>query len=277
MTRPYVEVIGDPIAHSKSPLIHNFWLEKLGIDAEYRATHVRPDELADYFARRRGDAAWRGCNVTIPHKQTALDLLADKDRRAAAIGAINTVYRTGDRRLVGTNTDSVGVGEAIRELTLIGADVCVIGAGGAARAAFSQLAASRCAAVLILARDPRKALQTASEFDIFAVGVEFAPGSTALCEASLLINATQLGLEGQDAMPDFLLAELAEMPRDAAVFDMVYSPVETPLLAQARALGLRTIDGLQMLVGQAAAAFELFFGRTAPREHDAELRALLTS
>jgi shikimate dehydrogenase len=276
MTRPYAEVIGDPIAHSKSPLIHNFWLAKLGIDAEYRACHVRPNELADYFTRRRGDAEWRGCNVTIPHKERVAALLDSIDVRAASVGAVNTVFRESGGALGGSNTDVDGVAEALGDIDLAGREVCVIGAGGAARAAFKVLAESRCAAVRVLARDPEKAVVVARAFDLLVAGVPFKANSTALCEAGLLINATQLGMTGQQPMPAFVIDELAEMAEGALVFDMVYAPLETELLLAARALGHRTADGLTMLIGQAAAAFEKFFCQPAPRQFDAELRELLT-
>ena len=275
MGRPYAEVIGDPIAHSKSPLIHNFWLEKLGIDAEYRACHVRPDELADYFARRRGDAEWRGCNVTIPHKVSVLEFVDVSTGAAIAVGAANTVVRSPDGRLSATNTDVDGVAAALIGLDLTGQDVCVLGAGGAARAAFHELAQLRCW-VLGWARDPEKAVAVGRDCGGAVVGVPFVKGSTALSGAALFINATQLGMAGQDEMPQFVRDELGQMDPDGSVFDMVYHPQETRLLASAKLLGLRTIDGLTMLIGQAAGAFEMFFGQPAPREHDAELRALLT-
>lgn len=274
--RAYAEVIGDPIAHSKSPLIHNFWLRKLGIDAEYRACHVRAEELEDYFAQRRRDAEWRGCNVTMPHKEGVVPLCDTVSRQASRIQAVNCIYEQ-QGRFVGENTDVDGVSEAVGKAKLVGAEVCVIGAGGAARSAFQFMSEARAAAVLVMARDSVKALSVAKQFDIFAVGVPFAPRSGALSGARLLINATQLGMAHQEAMPEFILAELADLDPDAAVFDMVYAPLETALLEAARKQGLRTVDGLTMLIGQAAAAFRLFFGQPAPREHDAELRALLTA
>jgi len=277
MSKPYAEVIGDPILHSKSPLIHGFWLEKLGIDAEYRACHVRPEELQDYFARRRGDAEWRGCNVTIPHKQEVGQLLDGMDSKARAIGAVNTVYRAEEARLSGTNTDVDGVAEAIAGLDLKGQEVTVIGAGGAARAAFVLLAKSDCASVHVLARNPEKAVKVADACGLFAAGHVLAPDTPALCESILLINATQLGMTGQERMPSFILSQLDELAEGALVFDMVYAPLETDLLAAARRKGIQTSDGLVMLIGQAAVAFEKFFGQPAPREHDAELRALLTA
>jgi shikimate dehydrogenase len=276
MTRPYAEVIGDPIAHSKSPAIHNFWLGKLGIDAQYRACHIGPEELADYFTRRRGDAQWRGCNVTIPHKEQVADYLDAVDARATMVGAVNTVYRAEDGCLIGANTDIDGVAEAIGDLDLTGQDVCVIGAGGAARAAFTLLAERRCAVMLVLARNPDKAVRVSAQCGSPGTGVTFAAGSTALCEAALLINATQLGMTGQESMPGFILDELTDLAEGALVFDMVYAPLETELLAAARRLGFRTADGLTMLIGQAAVAFEKFYGQPAPRQHDAELRELLT-
>jgi shikimate dehydrogenase len=274
--RPYAEVIGDPISHSKSPLIHNFWLEKLGIDAEYRACHVRPGELETYFTERRQDPEWQGCNVTIPHKEQ-VGALADRvDEEATSVGAVNTVFRDGEGALVGTNTDVAGVDEALGGLDLAGEEVCVIGNGGAARAAFAALARRGPAAVHVLARDPDKAAKVANCFDFPGVGTKFAAGSPALYEARLLINATQLGMTGQERMPGFVLTELDDLGEGALVFDMVYAPLETDLLAAARRRGIATADGLVMLIGQAAIAFEKFFGEPAPRQHDAELRALLT-
>lgn len=275
MTRPYAEVIGDPIAHSKSPLIHNFWLGKLGIDAEYRACHVRPGELADYFARRREDSAWRGCNVTIPHKERVAALLDRPDAKAGAIGAVNTVFRLAGGDLGGTNTDADGVREAIAAVP-DGRSV-VIGAGGAARAAFALLAGEGHASVTVIARNAGKARQAAADCGLTVDVAAFAPASGAFAKAALVINATQLGMTGEQPMPDAILDQITETAPDALVFDMVYAPLETALLQCARANGRRTADGLQMLVGQAAAAFECFFGTLPPRQYDAELRGLLTS
>jgi shikimate dehydrogenase len=143
MTRHYAEVIGDPIAQSKSPAIHGFWLGKLGIEADYRACHVRPEELADYLAARRADALWRGCNVTMPHKQAVMPLLDRIDPPADAIGAVNTILPLGDGQMAGTNTDAAGF------LEPLAADLAqthyfrmarVLGTGGAARAIIAALA-----------------------------------------------------------------------------------------------------------------------------------------
>lgn len=277
MTRPFAEVIGDPISHSKSPLIHGFWLTHLGIDAEYRACHVRPDELADYCLSRRADAAWRGCNVTLPHKETVARLVDRIDPGAVAIGAVNTVVRQSDGELVGHNTDVAGVAEAISGLASRDRPVVVIGAGGAARAAFACLAGMGFAEVRALARSPDKARVAAGDCGLPVRALPFAPGSGAFDGAGLVINATQLGMTGQAEMPEFVVDGLSRLAADALVFDMVYAPLETALLAAARAKGLRVADGLVMLVGQAATAFARFFRQPPPRERDDELRRLLTA
>ena len=277
MSLPYAEVIGDPIAQSKSPRIHGFWLQLLGIEAEYRAMHVRPADLADYLAQRRSDPDWRGCNATIPHKEALLPLLDRIDERARGVGAVNTVYRDAAGRLCGTNTDVDGIGEAIAGVTLDGRPATVIGAGGAARAAFALLAAKPCSHVRVLARTHDKALRAARECGLDAEILPFTAGSGAFDGSALVINATQLGMQGQDPMPGFVLGELDAMAQGGLVFDMVYAPLETALLAKARALGRQTSDGLVMLVGQAATAFEHFFAKQPPRDRDPELRRILTA
>jgi shikimate dehydrogenase len=276
MSKPYAEVIGDPISHSKSPIIHGFWLDRLGLEADYQACHVHGEGLADYLAQRRGDPDWRGCNVTIPHKAAVARLVDELDFRASAIGAVNTVVRRADGCLLGTNTDIDGVADAVAGIVIADRTVVVLGAGGAARAAFAFLAGRRCR-VRILARSPDKALRAAVECGLDAEVRPWAPGSGAFDEAALVINATQLGLRGQDAMPAFVLEDLTRAADDALVFDMVYAPLDTELLKAARTRGLRSADGLLMLVGQAAVAFEHFFGMPPPRECDAQLRAILVS
>jgi shikimate dehydrogenase len=272
--KPYAEVIGDPISHSKSPLIHNFWLSKLGIEADYRACHVRAEELADYFAMRREDPDWRGCNVTIPHKLSVLDFADEQDSRVAHVGAANCLWPRSQGRLCATNTDVDGVAAAIGAAR--SGKAVVIGAGGAARSAFVWLAGRAGLETTVLARSPDKARRAAEECGLKTQFPAFALGSGVFEGASLVINATQLGMTGQEAMPTFVLDELTSLQPEALVFDMVYSPLETGLLARARALGLGTADGLVMLIGQAATAFEHFFGQPAPRQYDAELRDLLT-
>ncbi|QNE33482.1 shikimate dehydrogenase [Sphingomonas sp. NBWT7] len=266
--RPYAEVIGDPVAHSKSPLIHRFWLEKLGIDADYRATHVLPDDLPAYVAARRADPAWRGCNVTIPHKIAMLDLVDDPGDVRGSIGAMNTVVRGEGGALFGTNTDAAGFYAPIADLDLAGAPVAVIGAGGAARAILFALARMDVGRVTILNRSP---LKGAALLGRFGLKGDALPLAAPLPAAKLLVNTSALGMAGQPPLD----LDLSPLPIGAIVYDIVYTPLETPLLQAAAALGFETIDGLDMLVGQAAAAFELFFGQPAPRAHDDELRERL--
>lgn len=277
MSRPYAEVIGDPIAHSKSPLIHNFWLEKLGIDAEYRACQVRTDELKPYFENRRADPHFRGCNVTIPHKQAVIPLLDGTDARARNVGAVNTILRDADGGLTGTNTDVDGTGEALAAAPVAGRIAVVIGSGGAARAALAFLAGSTCSLVRVVARSPDKAAEAVKRCGLPAEIVPLVEAAKAFAGASLLVNATQLGMEGQQAMPGFILDALEAMSPDALVFDMVYAPLETELLKTAGKSGFGTSDGLVMLVGQAATAFERFFRAAPPRHCDDELRGMLTA
>ena len=265
----YAEVIGDPIGHSKSPLIHGFWLKALGIDADYRATHVTPDGLGAYFAARRADPDWRGCNVTIPHKQAVLDHVEDRGDVRGTIGAMNTVVRAEDGALVGTNTDAGGFYAPIAGLDLEGRHAAVIGAGGAARAILFALARVGIGRVTILNRNVLKAAALLSSFRIKGDAL---PLGSPLPPVDLLVNASALGMTGQPPLD----LDLAPLPEDAVVYDVVYAPLETPLLAQARGRALDTVDGLDMLIGQAALAFELFFGAEPPRDRDEELRDLLT-
>jgi shikimate dehydrogenase len=266
--RPYAEVIGDPIAHSKSPLIHGFWLEKLGIAADYRATRVAPEDLPAFIQQRCADPLWRGCNVTIPHKVAMLDLVADPGNIRDSIGAANTVFRSEDGDLIVTNTDAAGFYAPIADLDLAGQPVVVVGAGGAARAVLFALSRLGVGKVTILNRSPLKAAALLGRFGLKG---EALPLSARLPEAKLLVNTSALGMEGQPPLD----LDLLPLPSDATVYDIVYAPLHTPLLDAAEARGLETIDGLEMLVGQAAAAFELFFGQPAPREHDGELRERL--
>lgn len=267
---PYAEVIGDPIGHTKSPAIHGFWLDALDIDAEYRATHVTPDGLAAYFDARRADPAWRGCNITIPHKQAALDHVEDRGGVRATIGAINTVVRAEDGALIGTNTDAGGFYSPIAGLDLEGRHAVVIGAGGGARAILFALSKVGIGRVTVLNRNVLKAAALLVGFGL--KGDALALGAP-LPAAALVVNASALGMTGQPPLD----IDLSPLPEDAVVYDIVYAPLETPLLAQARARALDTVDGLDMLIGQAALAFELFYGAEPPRDRDEELRALLIS
>jgi shikimate dehydrogenase len=277
----YSEVIGDPVAHSKSPLIHVFWLSKLGLKGDYRATRVAPGELAAFLSERRADPEWVGCNVTIPYKQDVLPLLDGVAAEAEAIGAANIVARSGADRLVGYNSDAEGFLEPLRPLLSqphLFRMARIFGAGGAARAVAHALS-GRGFTLVVAARDAKRAASLvgslggehhAVEFGHFGTPTNFVfDDRQGLLD--LIVNTTPLGMEGQPP----LALDWSHVPPGSIVYDLVYSPLETPLLAEARERGHRTIDGLRMLVGQAAIAFEHFFGRPSPREHDAELRELL--
>lgn len=268
MGQAYAEVIGDPIKHSKSPLIHGFWLKKLGILGDYRTQHVLAEGLADYFETRRNDPNWRGCNITIPHKIAALDHVTDPGGIRSSIGAINTVFRDEKGALVGTNTDAAGFFAPISEDEWAHRDAIVIGAGGAARAILFALAQADIGSVTILARSTLKAAALLSHFGLKGQVLKM---DAPLPPAELLVNSSPLGMTGQP----LLEIDLSPLPENAVVYDIVYSPLETQLLAQARNLGLDTVDGLDMLIGQAAFAFELFFGQAPPADCEDELRALL--
>lgn len=285
VTLPYVEVIGDPIVQSKSPAIHNFWLGKLGIAADYRACHVKPDELADYFAKRRNDSDWRGCNITMPHKQAAMAYLDAIDPQAKRIGAVNTVVRSADGRLTGYNTDAPGFLEPLRHLLdrqHLFRMARILGAGGAARAIVAALADEGFTLVLA-ARDPAKAQalldELAAKGEHHAVDLaHFAPETDFEFDdreglLDLIVNASPLGMAGQPP----LAFDFSHAPPGSVVYDIVTHPLDTPLLVEARGRGFPTVDGLAMLIGQAAVAFEKFFGTPAPREHDAQLREILTA
>jgi shikimate dehydrogenase len=272
----YAEVIGDPIEQSRSPLIHKFWLEQAGLTGDYRRTRVPGEELAGYFRDRRSDPDWRGCNVTIPHKENVLAHLDELEPRAAAIGAVNCVVRSA-RGLVGYNSDIDGIAEALDDAVLEGRKVAMIGGGGAARAAVAYLASRRVGEVAILVRDPKKAEPLRALAAGTSCEIARLESADAMFErAVVMINASPLGMKGCPGMPAELLAAASRHAAAATLFDMVYEPVATPFLGGGRRAGGRTVDGLTMLVGQARKAFELFFGEPPPRV-DAALRDLLTT
>ncbi|MEP2735276.1 MAG: shikimate dehydrogenase [Erythrobacter sp.] len=285
MSSPYAEVIGDPIAHSKSPLIHGFWLKKLGIDADYRAHHVTPDQLGDYLAERRQDANWRGCNATMPHKQALLKHLDAVEPQAKTIGAVNTLIRRESGELIGTNTDASGFLEPLQKVlaqTHLFRMARILGTGGAARAIITALA-SEGFTLVVAGRSPDKARTLLDE--LAADGEHHTPPLSHFAAPTdfefddregmldLIINASPLGMRGQAE----LAFDWSHAPPGAIAYDIVTDPLETPFLANARAAGHECIDGYAMLIGQAADAFEFFFGQRPPREHDDELRELLTA
>ncbi|WP_315899665.1 shikimate dehydrogenase [Qipengyuania gaetbuli] len=279
----YAEVIGDPIAQSKSPAIHGFWIDKLGLDADYRAHHVTADDLAAYLEVRRGDPDWRGCNVTMPHKQAVIPLLDRLEPLARRVGAVNTIVRAPNGALVGRNTDVAGFLEPLRErlkATHYLRMARILGTGGAARAIVAGLADEGFTLVLA-GRDTGKAKALLGELDAggehhvapldhFAKPTDFAFDDREGC-CDLVINASPLGMRGQPP----LAFDWSHAPPGSVAYDIVTDPVETEFLQHARSAGFETIDGLAMLIGQAAAAFTHFFGVEPPHGHDAELRERL--
>ena len=262
---PYAEVIGDPIDHSLSPSIHGFWIEALKLEARYDRRKVGRAELADYIAEQRHDPNWRGSNVTMPLKLDAVALADGAADWAVAAGAANLLMMR-EGKLVAANTDVGAIATLLSRLDQAKArmgSVILLGNGGAARAALVALKLVGISNVRIQARDLAAATKLAVEF-----GLEVEPELfTAPIVSDGLINATPLGMAGRDC----LNCDLDRMPNQGWVFDMVYDPVETPLIAAARARGLQCVDGLHMLVEQAATSFKLFFGKDAPRDRDAEL------
>ena len=264
----YAEVIGDPVAQSKSPAIHGFWLKALGIDGEYRAHQVARAELADYLAGRRADPAWRGCNVTMPLKLDALMLADDPTDRATAAGAANLLVHR-DGKLIAANTDVGAIRDLVAPLVTTGeaTPITLLGNGGAARAVLLALRLLGAGPVALQARDMADATRLAVEFRL-EEGPR--PFDTPI-DSRGLINATPLGMAG--IAPTRI--DIGGMPADGWVLDLVSNPLPTPLLVSAAARGLTVIDGLSVLVEQAADSFELLFGQKPPRDRDAELFAIL--
>lgn len=283
MNQPYAEVIGDPIAQSKSPVIHGYWLARLGLEGRYDRAHVKADGLGEYLATRRADPDWRGCNVTMPHKQAVIPLLDRLDPLAARIGAVNTIVPE-DGALVGYNTDAPGFLEPLREdlaRTHYFRMARVLGTGGAARAIIAALADEHM--VLVLAgRNMEKARSLLDELDPhgehhvapldhFADATDFAFDDREGC-LDLVVNASALGMTGQPP----LAFDTSHAPPGSVFYDIVTSPLETEFLKAARTAGFRTVDGLSMLIGQADHAFRRFFGAIPPRgDADVELRERL--
>ncbi|MDX8441812.1 shikimate dehydrogenase [Mesorhizobium australafricanum] len=265
-------VTGHPIAHSRSPKIHGHWLAKYGIDGSYQAIDVRPEDLAAFLGSLQRSGL-RGGNVTIPHKEAAFALVDRRDEAAEAIGAVNTLWLD-DGVLWGGNTDGLGFAGNLDQYAsgwAANGPAVVLGAGGAARAVIHALKQRGVKDIRIVNRTLPRALELAGRF---GAGVS-AHGADAvgelLADAGLLINTTSLGMHG-DAT---LSADPAGLPDHAIVTDIVYVPLETPLLAAAKARGLKTVDGLGMLLHQAVPGFERWFGRKP--EVTPELRRMIVA
>jgi len=251
-------VIGWPVVHSRSPRLHRYWLERYGIAGAYLPMPVRPGEEA---AALRGLAAlgFAGCNVTVPHKRAALALVDAPDDLARRIGAVNLVVVRPDHSLAGSNTDAAGFLDNLREQApgwqADGAAV-VLGAGGAARAVVAALADAGVPEIRLLNRTRGHAEALAAALGGPVAVRDWERRAAALEGAALVVNTTLLGMHGQAPLD----LDLAALPLDAVVCDLVYVPLETPLLAQARERGNPAVDGLGMLLHQAVPSFEAWFG-----------------
>lgn len=259
-------VIGHPIAHSRSPLIHNHWLEKFNIRGSYEILDVDPNALADFFERLRNDETILGCNITIPHKQNALSHLDQLTATARQIGAVNTVFKQ-NGQLIGDNTDAYGflanLDQFAPEWQQLAGEIALIGAGGATRALIHGLQSRTQNHIRIFNRTLSSAQQLAADFpgNISAHALQEIPEY--LPKITLLINATALGMKGE-TIPHLTLDLL---PENALVSDIVYTPLITPLLRAAKARNLTIVDGLGMLLHQAVPGFHAWFG-TRPHVDD---------
>lgn len=252
-------VMGWPVAHSRSPLIHNHWIHQYNLSGAYGAFPVAPSNLE---AALRGLRALglAGCNITIPHKVNAMAYVDWVHPLAQRMGAINTVVVQADGALHGFNNDGFGFIHSLLDAQpswqANSSPIVVIGAGGAARAIVVSLLDAGATHIRVVNRTHSKAEELAQEFGSFVTAVKWADREDALTGASLLINTTSQGMHGEPALD----ISLTNLPADALVSDAVYIPMETPLLKEARLRGNATVNGLGMLLHQARPAFQAWFG-----------------
>jgi shikimate dehydrogenase len=263
-------VIGWPVEHSRSPLIHNYWIKQLGLNAEYRREAVKPEDFTGFVARL-SEHGYVGANVTIPHKEAALKL-SKPDDRAQAIGAANTLWLDGET-LRSTNTDVEGF-LANLDASAPGWDrglsnAVVLGAGGAARAIVYGLIDRGIETIRVANRTFARAEALRKMFGARVKAARWDEVAGLLAGTDLFVNATSLGMAGHPPLD----IRMEDLPASAVVTDIVYVPLRTPLLAEARERGLRTADGLGMLLHQAVRGFSLWFGKKP--EGTAELRKLV--
>jgi shikimate dehydrogenase len=254
-------VMGWPVAHSRSPLLHGFWLTQHGIKGAYELLPVRPEDLKTAL-RGLVVQGFAGCNLTVPHKQAALAMVDHVDAMAARIGAVNTVTVRRDGTLEGRNTDAFGFRENLRAAEpawrASAGPAVVLGAGGAARAVVAALLDEGTPEIRLVNRSRDKAAALAAALGGAITVIDWSRRAAALANAALLVNTTSLGMTGQ---PPLDLA-LDALPKTAVVNDIVYAPLETPLLSAARQRGNPVVDGLGMLLHQARPAFAAWFGVT---------------
>lgn len=253
-------VIGWPISHSRSPLIHGYWLNQFGIDGSYTRQPVEPEALATFIAGL-GDAGYAGCNVTIPHKEMVFQLVAPADETTERLGAVNTVFRR-DGKTFGTNTDGEGFISSLRNsapgLSLAGQRAVVLGAGGASLAVVNAILEQGASEVAVANRTLEKAEMLRRRFGKRVLPLAWSEAADHIGECRLLVNTTSLGMKGQPSLD----IDLARLPGNAVVTDIVYTPLRTPLLETAAARGNAVVEGLGMLLHQAVRGFTLWFGVT---------------
>ncbi len=270
-------VLGWPVSHSKSPLLHNFWFERYGVDGVYVPLPVQPPDLAS-VVRALPRMGFLGCNVTLPHKAAMLDLVDTVDPLAAAIGAVNTVLVDKAGELTGCNTDGLGflahLDASVPDWRASTRRVVLVGAGGAARALAFTFLANGIQELALVNRTPERAATLVERLGDGTGAVVTAPPwperHRALEGTDLLVNTTSLGMVGQPALD----LDLQALPPTAVVADIVYTPLATPLLAEARRRGHRTVDGLGMLLHQAVPGFT-HWGGVTPVVDDATRRLML--
>ena len=251
--------MGWPIAHSRSPLIHNYWLQKYGLTGSYVPLAVAPGTLGAAIHGLKA-LGFQGCNITIPHKVDALAFVDNVDSVARRIGAINTIVVQADGSLKGLNTDGYGYIQSLLDAQpdwhADAGPIAVLGAGGAARAVVLSLADRGAKEIRLLNRTPAAAFALAEEFGAPVKAMAWTDRHAALDDVALLVNTTSQGMQGHASLD----LDLSALPKTALVSDLVYVPLETPLLIAARSRGNPCVGGLGMLLNQARPAFEAWFG-----------------
>ena len=252
-------VMGWPVGHSRSPVIHNHWIAQLGLRGAYVLLPVQPEKLDDAL-RSLPVLGFAGCNLTIPHKVAALEIVDRVDLLAQRIGAVNTVVVEADGTLTGLNTDGFGYIQSLLDVQpdwqADAGPVVVVGAGRAARAIIVALMERGAKEIRLTNRSVDKAKDMAAEFGRQVNAVPWEDRHEALSGAALLVNTTNQGMHGEPALD----LNLRQLPSTALVSDIIYIPMETPLLAAARGRGNATVNGLGMLLHQARPAFAAWFG-----------------
>jgi len=252
-------VMGWPVSHSRSPTLHNHWIQHHGLTGSYVLLPVEPPNLPDAMRGLRA-LGFAGCNITIPHKVEAMALVDRVDPMARRIGAINTVVVKPDGSLTGSNTDGFGYIQSLLDARpdwrADAGPVTVLGAGGAARAVIVALAERGAREIRVCNRSGNKAMALAMEFGAPVRAVPWEKRHEALADVALLVNTTNQGMDKQAALD----LNLDQLPAHALVSDVIYTPLETPLLKAARLRGNATVNGLGMLLNQARPAFKAWFG-----------------